>query len=129
MARRRARPAARALSSPRAICLASPTTTLAALPASSPAPGCVASFGSASRGGGTEVLHIHSGVEDTSIGRIAQGRLNEDVTDGANIELDVQLSTAAGDVNLLGTESTEQTAWGIRIQEVTATHRRDGNPK
>ena len=29
----------------------------------------------------------------------------------------------AGDLNLIGTESTEQTAWGIRIQEVTATHR------
>ena len=57
---------------------------------------------------------------------IPQGRLNEDITAGAHIELDAQLSNAAGDLNLIGTEFTEQTAWGIRIQEVTVTHRRYG---
>ena len=40
--------------------------------------------------------------------------------------MDAQLSNAAGELNLIGTESTEQTAWGIRIQEVIATHRRYG---
>ena len=57
---------------------------------------------------------------------IPQGRLNEDITAGAHIELNAQLSSAAGDLKLIGTESTEQTAWGIRIQEVAATHRRYG---
>lgn len=73
-----------------------------------------------------ELFHVDGGVENTRVGWIAQGRLNEDVTAGAHIEMDLQLSNAAGDVNLIGTESTEQTAWGIRIQEVTATHRRWG---
>ena len=50
--------------------------------------------------------------------------MNEDITAGAHIELDAQLSNAAGDLKLIGTEYTQQTAWGIRIQEVTRTHRR-----
>lgn len=74
----------------------------------------------------SELFHVDGGVENTRLGWIAQGRLNEDITAGAQIEMDVPLSNAAGDVDLIGTESTQQTAWGIRIQEVTATHRRYG---
>lgn len=74
----------------------------------------------------SELFHVDGGVENTCLGWIAQGRLNEDITAGAHIELDAQISNAAGDLNLIGTESTEQTAWGIRIQEVTATHPRYG---
>ena len=77
-------------------------------------------------GNRSELFHVDGGVENTCLSWIAQGRLNEDITAGAHIELDAQLSNAAGDLNLIGTESTEQTAWGIRIQEVTATHRRYG---
>ena len=77
-------------------------------------------------GNRSELFHVDGGVENTRLGWIPQGRLNEDITAGAHIELDAQLSNAAGDLNLIGTESTEQTAWGIRIQEVTATHRRYG---
>ncbi|MCH8236925.1 MAG: hypothetical protein IIC06_02005, partial [Proteobacteria bacterium] len=46
----------------------------------------------------SELFHIDGGVENTRIGWIAQGRLNEDVTAGAQIEMDVPLSNAAGDV-------------------------------
>ena len=74
----------------------------------------------------SELFHIDGGVENTRLGWIAEGRLNEDVTAGAQIELDVPLSNAAGDVNLIGTESIQQTEWGIRIQEVTAIHRHYG---
>ena len=77
-------------------------------------------------GNRSEMFHVDGGVENTRLGWNPQGRLNEDITAGAHIELDAQLSNAAGDLNLIGTESTEQTAWGIRIQEVTATHRRYG---
>ena len=77
-------------------------------------------------GNRSELFHVDGGVENTRLGWIPQGRLNEDITAGAHIEFDGQLSNAAGDLNLIGTESTEQTAWCIRIQEVTATHRRYG---
>ena len=77
-------------------------------------------------GNRSELFHVDGGVENTRFGWIPQGRLNEDITAGAHIELDAQLSNAAGDLNLIGTESAEQTAWGIRIQEVTPTHRRYG---
>ena len=77
-------------------------------------------------GNRSELFHVDGGVENTRLGWIAQGRLNEDVTARAHIELDAPLSNAAGEVNLIGTESIQQTAWGIRIQEVTAIHRRYG---
>ena len=73
-----------------------------------------------------QLFHVDGGVGNTRLGWIAQGRLYEDVTAGAHIELDAPLSNAAGDVNLIGADSIQQTAWGIRIQEVSATHRRYG---
>lgn len=73
-----------------------------------------------------ELFHVDGGVENTRLGWIAEGRLNEDVTAGAHIEMDLPLSNAAGDVNLIGTESIQQTEWGVRITEVSATHRRYG---
>ena len=42
----------------------------------------------------SELFHVDGGVENTRLGWIAQGRLNEDITAGAHIELDVQLSNS-----------------------------------
>ncbi|MEE9316915.1 MAG: porin [Rhodospirillales bacterium] len=74
------------------------------------------------------LFHIDGGVENSRLGWIAEGQLNEDITAGAQVEMDIPLSNAAGDVNLTDTEQTDDAAaiWGIRIQEVTATHRRFG---
>ena len=75
-----------------------------------------------------DLFHIDGGVENSRLGWIAEGQLNEDITAGAHIEMDLPLSNAAGDVNLTDSESTDDAAatWGIRIQEVSATHRRFG---
>ena len=74
------------------------------------------------------LFHIDGGVENSRLGWIAEGRLNDDITAGAHVEMDIPLSNAAGDVNLTDTEQTDDAAaaWGIRIQEVSATHRRFG---
>ena len=75
-----------------------------------------------------QLFHVDGGVENTRLGWIAQGRLNEDMTAEGHIELDAPLSNAAGDVNLTDTESTNDAAaiWGIRIQDVSVSHRRYG---
>ena len=39
-------------------------------------------------GNRSELFHVDGGVENTRLGWIAQGRLNEDITAGAHIELD-----------------------------------------
>ena len=72
-----------------------------------------------------QLFHVDGSVENTRIGWIARGTLNEDITVQGHIEMDAPLSNPPGAINLDGTESVE-TPWGIRIQEVSAEHRRYG---
>ncbi len=74
------------------------------------------------------LFQIDGGVENSRLGWIAEGQLNADIIAGAHVEMDIPLSNAAGDVNLTDTEQTDDATatWGIRIQEVSATHRRFG---
>ena len=73
-----------------------------------------------------QLFHVDGGVENTRIGWIARGALNKDITVEGHIEGDIRLSNAAGDVNLDGNETIDTAAWSIRIQEVSAEHRRYG---
>jgi len=74
-----------------------------------------------------QLFNIDGGVENTRIGWLARGQLDKDLYVLGHIEMDAPLSNAAGDVNLNGTESVIRASWGIRIQDITVTHRRFGS--
>jgi hypothetical protein len=73
-----------------------------------------------------QLFNVDGGVENTRIGWIATGKLNENVTIIGHVELDAPLSNPAGNVNLDGIESGDEPAWGIRIEEVAVDHDRFG---
>ena len=73
-----------------------------------------------------KLFQVDGGVENSRLGWIGHGQLNKDVSFQGHLEMDVPLSNAAGDVNLDGVETTQQTEWSIRIQEFSAAHRRYG---
>jgi len=73
----------------------------------------------------SQLFQVDGSVENTRFGWIADGRLTPDITVQGHIEMDAPLSNAAGDINLNGTENADR-IWGIRIQVVSASHRRFG---
>jgi len=72
------------------------------------------------------LLNVDGGVENTRVGWIATGNLNENVTVIGHIEYNVGLSNPVGSVNLNGSESGDDPTFGIRIQEVAVNHKAFG---
>ena len=72
------------------------------------------------------LFNVDGGVENTRVGWIASGALNENVTVIGHVELNAPLSNPANAVNLSGTETVDEAAWAIRIQEIAADHKRFG---
>lgn len=73
-----------------------------------------------------QLFNVDGGVENTRVGWIASSKLGRDVTVLGHVEMDVPLSNPAGSVNLNGVEGVDETAWGIRIEEVVIDHKRFG---
>lgn len=72
------------------------------------------------------LFNVDGGVENTRVGWIASGALNENVTVIGHVEMNAPLSNPANAVNLSGTETVNEAAWAIRIQEIAADHKRFG---
>ncbi|MBI2978219.1 MAG: hypothetical protein HYY38_05210 [Rhodospirillales bacterium] len=73
-----------------------------------------------------QLLNVDGGVENTRVGWIATGKVNENVTVIGHVEMDTQLSNRVSSVNLNGTEGADENEWGVRIQEVAIDHKKFG---
>ena len=73
-----------------------------------------------------QLLNVDGGVENTRVGWIATGKVNENVTVIGHVEMNTQLSNRVSSVNLNGTEGADETEWGTRIQEVAVDHKKFG---
>jgi hypothetical protein len=77
-------------------------------------------------GGQHQLLNVDGSVENTRIGFIASGAVNADTNVIGHVEMNTPLSNPVGNVNLSGTESSNNPAWTIRIQEIAVDHKRYG---
>ncbi|HEX9569872.1 MAG TPA: hypothetical protein VF987_09360, partial [Rhodospirillales bacterium] len=59
-----------------------------------------------------QLLNVDGGVENTRVGWIATGKVNENVTVIGHVEMNTQLSNRVSSVNLNGTEGADETEWG-----------------
>ncbi|HEX9702185.1 MAG TPA: hypothetical protein VGA19_04990, partial [Rhodospirillales bacterium] len=77
-------------------------------------------------GGQHQLLNVDGSVENTRIGFIASGAVNADTNVVGHVEMNTPLSNPVGNVNLSGTESSNNPAWTIRIQEIAVDHKQYG---
>ena len=77
-------------------------------------------------GDNSQLFNVDGSVENTRVGWIASGALNENVKVIGHVEMDTPLSNPANSVNLSGDEGTDNVDWGIRIQDVAVQHKRFG---
>ena len=73
-----------------------------------------------------QLFNVDGGAENTRVGWVATGKLNENVTVIGHVEMDTPLSNKSEDINLTGNEAVDSADWTIRIQEVAIAHKRFG---